>query len=121
MPINGLKSPRPVNMGHGWDLCSLVFANLKYLHHEWDGVVLLEPFVDRLLEHGWCERAERLAPLYLSVKNGFHVGAPRITNYRAVPERSRSPFHAPLEPADDLAICDRCGNAPGKLRVIISL
>ena len=41
-----------------------------------------------------------------------------IADDRAVAERPRPPFHAPLKPADDLAIGDRRRRSPAKLRLV---
>src|SRR5689334_20570506 len=90
-------------MGHGRNLGSFVSTDLKHLHHERDVVLLLKPFADGLLQHGWREWAEGLAAFYLFIKDGFHISPARIAEDRAVTERARSPFHAPLKPTDDFA------------------
>src|SRR5262252_11198496 len=91
-------------MGNGRNQFPLLFANLEHLHHEWDGIILLEPLSNSLLHHRRRERAKRFPPLDLGVERGLHVGAAGVTEDRAVTERTRSPFHASLKPTDDLSL-----------------
>ena len=81
-------------------------------------VILLEPVRYRLFEHRGREGPKRFAPFDLGIENGLHVGAARIAHDRAVAERARPPFHAPLEPADDLAVGDCGGGAPAQLCLV---
>src|ERR1700736_4594296 len=94
------------------DELTLLRANLEDLHHEGDVVILLKPLRHRLLEHRGSKWAERLAPFDLLVEDRLHIGAPRISENRAIAERSRAPLHSALKPADDLPFGDcRCGAA----------
>ena len=93
-------------------------ANAIDLHHERHVVVGLEPVGDVVAQNRRCERAERFAPLDLGVEDVFHVGAPRIGQDRAVAQRPRSPLHAALEPAHDLAVGDGARDAGAQLVVI---
>jgi len=47
-----------VDVGDGGDQLAFVGADLEYLHHEWDGIILLEPLRHSLLEHRRRERAK---------------------------------------------------------------
>src|SRR5262249_39547470 len=51
---DSLKSARPVDMADRGDGGALFCADLKYLHHEWHGVVFLEPF-----RHGFLQNRRR--------------------------------------------------------------
>ena len=44
------------------------------------------------------------------VEDVLHVGAPRVGDDRAVPERARPELHPALEPADDVAGGDPLGD-----------
>src|SRR6266540_2713729 len=98
-------------MGNGRNQFPLLFTNLKHLHHEWHGIVLLEPLTNSFLHHRRRERAKRFPPLDLVVKYGLHVGAARVTEDRTVAERTRSPLHASLKPTHHLPLGDRLGGA----------
>src|SRR5262245_55196146 len=84
----------------------LLRANLEYLHHERNVVILFKPIRYRVLEHRRREGPEGFAPLDLGIEDGLNVRATRIAHDRSIAERPRAPFHAPLEPADNLAIGD---------------
>jgi hypothetical protein len=43
------------------------------------------------------------------IEDILHVGAAWITHDGAIPERARTPLHATLAPADNLATRDRFG------------
>src|SRR6516225_9289562 len=102
-------------MCDGRDLRPLLLPNLEDLHHEGNGVIFFEPLVDSFGEHGGGEAAKRLPPFDLGVQNSLHIAAPRIAQDRAIAERSRTPLHAPLEPAEDSPFRDRCRRAPAEL------
>src|SRR5262249_39270225 len=46
----------------------------------------------------------------------LHAGPPWIRQNAAVPERSRSKFRAPLEPAEDLSVGQQAGRAAANIR-----
>ena len=66
--------------------------------------VELEPVGDVFAQHRGRERPERFAILDLEIERRLHRGRARIAEDRAGAERARSEFHAPLEPADRLAV-----------------
>src|SRR2546423_14009575 len=66
-------------MGNGRNQFPFLFANLEHLHHEWDGIVLLEPLSNSFLHHRRREGAKRFSPLDFVVDHGLHVGAAGIT------------------------------------------
>ena len=76
-----------------------------------DGIVGFEESPRRFRKHRRAERPERLAELDARVQRVLHVGAARIGEDAAAPERARAELHAPLEPADDLAVGDRARRA----------
>ena len=94
---------------------TLFFADLKYLHHEGDGVVLLKPIADDFSQDRRCKGPKRFPSFDLSVEDGFHIRAPRIAEDRAVAEGARTPLHPTLEPAEDSALGDRRRGAPAEL------
>src|SRR5262249_59389445 len=108
-------------MGNGRNQFPLLFANLKHLHHEWDGIVLLEPLSNSFLHHRWRERAKRFPPLDLGIERGLHVRAAGVTEDRAVAERTRSPLHASLKPTDHLPLGDRLDGAFAVCGVITNI
>src|SRR5882757_7665249 len=91
-------------MSDGGNQGPLLLANLKHLHHERDGIALFEPIGYGFFEDRRCKWPKRLAPLDLRVEDRLHVGATRVAQDRPVAKRPRSPFHASLKPADDLAV-----------------
>src|SRR5262249_8600765 len=98
-----------------------LFANLKPLNHEWDGITLLEPLSNSFLHHRRRERAKRFPPLDLGVEHGLHVGAAGVTEDRAVAERTRSPLHATLKPTDHLPLGNRLGGASAQCALITNI
>src|SRR5215467_12525295 len=98
-------------MSNGRNQFPLLFANLEHLHHEWDGIILLEPLSNSFLHHRRREWAKRFPPLDLGVERGLHVGAAGVTEDRAVDQRTRSPLHASLKPTDHLPLDDCHGGA----------
>ena len=105
-------------MGHRRNELPFFFPDLKYLHHERNGVVLLKPFGYGLFKNGGRERPERFPALDLGIEDCLHVGAAGIAHDRPVAERARAPFHAPLKPTDDLAVGNRSGGAVAKFRLV---
>src|SRR5947207_4395063 len=99
-------------MGIGRNQFPLLFANLEHLHHEWDGIVLLEPLSNSFLQHRRREGAKGFSPLDFVVDHGLHVGAAGITENRAIAEGTRAPFHAPLKPTDHLPLGYSVSGAP---------
>src|SRR5262245_40147916 len=93
-------------------------TNLEYLHHEWNVVSLFKPVRYRVLKNRRRKGAKRFAPLDLGIEDSLHVGAARISHDRAIPERSGTPFHTPLEPSYNLAIGDRCGGSPTQVTLV---
>src|ERR1700730_17953380 len=55
---HSLEAARAIHVGNGGNQLSLFFANLEDLHHEWNGVVLLEPLGNGVLHHRRGKRAE---------------------------------------------------------------
>src|SRR2546421_6674422 len=105
-------------MGNGRDRRALLLPDLENLHHKRDGIVLLKPAGDRVVEDGWCKWAERFTPLDLRIEDRLHVRTPGIADNRAVAERTRTPLQSTLKPADDLAVGDGSGRAPAKLPLL---
>jgi len=71
--------------------------------HEWRAARVDEPLVRLVLEHHGRHRAKVLAILEL-VQPRLHVGRDGGGENRPGPERARTEFHAPLEPADHLTV-----------------
>src|SRR5215472_7881006 len=53
-----LRSAGAVDMGDGGNELPFLFANLEHLHHEWYGIIFLEPLRDSLFEYRWCKWAK---------------------------------------------------------------
>lgn len=64
---------------------------------------------------------QRFAALNFQIENVFHIGAARIAEDRAVAECARSPFHAPLEPADDEAVGNGTGRRIDELFLVLDV
>src|SRR5215831_631103 len=94
---------------------SFLRADLEYLHHERNVVILFKPIRYCVLEHGWREGPEGFSPLDLSIEDRLHIGTSRIAHDRPVTKRSRAPLHASLEPANHLSLGDCGGGAHAQL------
>src|SRR4051812_11574642 len=120
MTIHGLQTAGSVDMSNSGDLRSFFVADLEHLGHEGYGVVLLEPFGNRVVEDRRGKRPEAFAALDLGIQNVPDVAAARIAVDRAVAERPRPPFHPPLEPADDLSVRNRLRGATAEFNIILN-
>jgi hypothetical protein len=67
------------------------------------GVGQLEVLLRALREDARREGPERLAELDLRVDDVLHLGAPRVSDDRAVAERARPELEPALVPADHLS------------------
>src|SRR5579862_5175560 len=108
-------------MRDGGNLRSLLFANLKYLHHKRYCIVFFEPFCDSRIQDRGRERAEGFATLYFRVQDCLHIGAAWIANNGSVSKSSRTPFHAPLKPSDYISFGHCLRRARTKRSLIIDL
>ena len=108
-------------MRHRGDESAFCFAHLKDLHHKGNVILLFEPFSDRFAQNRRCEGTKRFAVFNFGVQNLFHVGATRVAQNGTIPERARAPFHSPLEPADDEALCDRTRGAGAEFGVVVDM
>src|SRR6201982_1065628 len=87
-------------------------ALVDWSDHEHVGTVHIdvEPFRDVLAQDRWCKRAKALAVLDLQIELLLHLRVARIGEDRAIAEGARTKLHAPLKPADGLAVGERlCG------------
>src|SRR5262249_29255295 len=73
-----LQSTGAVDMGNSGNEPALFFADLENLHHEGDGIILLKPFCDGVLEDGGSEWTKRFPPLDLCVEERLHIRPTRI-------------------------------------------
>src|SRR6185312_3472077 len=101
-----LQPARPIHVCDRRDARALCFADLEHLHHEGHGRILFEPLVHVLAQNRRCEWAKGFAAFDLLVQDLLHIAATRIAEDRAISERARTPLHAPLKPADHLALRD---------------
>src|SRR5258706_10144944 len=66
-PVNRLQPTGTIDMSNGRDACPFLRADLKDLHHERNGIVLLEPIGHGLFQHRRREGPKRFAALDLAV------------------------------------------------------
>src|SRR5436190_21814842 len=95
-----LKATGAVNVGDRRKHCTLLLADRIHLLHERIGHRVNEVLVQRLLQNRGRKWSELLAKLYLGVDQLAHVRAPRVGEDAPIAERSGTPLHASLEPAD---------------------
>ena len=108
-----LQPARAIDVRDRRDDVALLGAHRIDLDHERIVHGADEVLVDRFGEHRRRERPEPLAELDLLVDDVAHVAAPRIGEDAAIAERARAPFHAALEPADDVAVGQLARPSPG--------
>src|SRR5208282_607826 len=73
-------------------------------------MIVLEVFALALLKYRRRKRAKPLALLDARIQDIFHSGQTGMSQYGAVAERARPPFHASLKPAYNVARRDLLGN-----------
>src|SRR5207253_2666743 len=74
-----------------------------------------EEFARTLGKHRRRERPERFAKLDLQVHRRLHFAAAGIAEDAAPAERTRTEFHAALEPSDDILCCEKPGDGIAEL------
>jgi len=98
-----------VHVVHGAELGVGRGPGLVDHEHERAGVIALEVLAQTLFEDRRGKRPEPLPVLDPRVEDILHLRMAGVSDDRAVAQGPGAPFHAPLEPADDLGV----GHGPG--------
>src|SRR5262245_28882662 len=93
--------------------CALIFFDLVNHHHTGNWMCLLEIIAHALFQDGGRKWAKGLAFLDPRVENIFHLGATRVNNDAAIPQRPWPKLHLSLKPANDISIRDSLRSYPG--------
>src|SRR5579863_6694014 len=105
-----LQTPGIVDVIDGGQLGAFLGTNLIDMQHERRWVIVLEVFALAFLENRGRKWTKPFALLDARIQNILHSWQAGMSEYGAVAERTRTPFHAALKPAYNIARCDILGH-----------
>src|SRR5207302_1484533 len=104
MPVHCLQAAGTIHMSNCRKQLALVFADWVHLLHE-----RIRRGIDEVVGNGffcnrWSKRTELFTELDFGIDQVAHVGTSRVCQNAPIAERSGTPFHPSLKPANDVAV-----------------